>query len=64
MQLFYPVDKVMGNNDFIPRLPKDEVRELQDAFNCNLSDHDNWFDEEHSSEMMREIDESEFLEEI
>ena len=64
MQLFYPVDTVMGNNDFIPRLPQNEVRELQDTFNCNLSDWDDWFDEEHSSEMMREIDETEFLEEV
>lgn len=64
MQLFYPVDTVMGNYDYVPRLPQDEIKELQDTFNCNLSDHDNWFEEEFVSEMMREIDESEFLEEI
>ena len=64
MQLFYPVDTVMGTNDCVPRLPQDEVRELQDTFNCNLSDWDNWFEEECVSEMMREIDETEFLSEV
>ena len=64
MELFYPVDTVMGNYEYIPRLPQDEVRELQDAFNCNLSDWDNWFEEEYVSEMMREIDETEFLSEV
>ena len=64
MELFYPVDTVMGDYDPIPRLPQDEVKELQDTFNCNLSDWDDWFEKELQSEMMREIDETEFLQEI
>lgn len=64
MQLYYPVDTVMGNYDYVPRLPQDEVKELQDTFNCNLSDHDDWYEKEYVSEMMREIDETEFLSEI
>lgn len=64
MELFYPVDTVIGNNDYVTRLPRNEVRELQDNLNCNLSDWDDWLDEEYVSDMMREIDETEFLEEI
>lgn len=67
MEIFYPVDRVFGDFDLNPNLPLEEIRELNHQMNCNLEsseEGDIWFDFEAHSEMIRVIDEQEFLEHI
>lgn len=59
MEVFYPVDKVIGDNDYQPRLPITEIQYLNTQMNCNLynSEEDEiWFEESENQEMMCEID--------
>ena len=65
MEVFYPVDKVIGDNDYQPNLPVSEIQYLNTQMNCNLynSEEDEmWFDQENDSEMMQEIDDEWFFE--
>lgn len=66
MELFYPVDTAIvkfNGTDMSPRLPRDEIAELQSQMNVNLSDGcDDWFDEpEQLSPDMHIVDEAEFF---
>ena len=65
MEVYYPVDTVIGGNDYNPRLPFGEVRELNSQMNCNLynSEEDElWFDHEEESDMMQEVGDEWFFE--
>ena len=65
MEVFYPVDKVIGDNDYQPRLPITEIQYLNTQMNCNLynSEEDEiWFDQENDSEMVSEISDEWFFE--
>ena len=66
MEIYYPVDIVIGEGDLNPRLPVEDIRELNSQMAANLFACDDeselWFDEEITSEMIRVIDEIEFIE--
>ena len=66
MELFYPVDLAMG--ELNPRLPISEIQELNSQMAANLfesgDESEHWLDYEPGFEMIRIIDESEFLQEI
>lgn len=66
MEVFYPVDRAMG--ELNPNLPLTDIQELNSQMGCNLYASDfeseSWFDFEPISEMIRIIDTPEFLEEI
>lgn len=65
MEVFYPVDKVIGDNDYQPNLPVSEIQYLNTQMNCNLynsEEDETWFDQENDSEMMQEIDDEWFFE--
>lgn len=65
MEVFYPVDKVIGDNDYQPNLPVSEIQYLNTQLNCNLynsEENEMWFDQENDSEMMQEIDDEWFFE--
>lgn len=65
MEVFYPVDKVIGDNDYQPNLPVSEIQYLNTQMNCNLynsEENEIWFDQENDSEMMHEIDAEWFFE--
>jgi hypothetical protein len=67
MEIFYPVNRVFGDFDLNPHLPIDEIRELNHQMNCNLESSEEgeiWFDQESDLEMIRVIDEQEFLKDI
>lgn len=59
MEVFYPVDKVIGDNDYQPNLPVSEIQYLNTQMNCNLynsEENESWFEESENQEMMCEID--------
>lgn len=61
MELFYPVDRVIGDHDYQPNLPLQEIQELNTQMNCNLysSEEDEaWFNEPENHEMIQEVDET------
>ena len=66
MEIYYPVDLAMG--ELNPRLPVDQIQELNSQMGANLFACDNesehWLDYEPGFEMIRIIDEAEFLEDI
>lgn len=65
MEVFYPVDKVIGDNDYQPNLPVQEIQYLNTQMNCNLYNSEEsevWFDLEEEHEMIQEIDEEWFFE--
>lgn len=66
MELFYPVDRAMG--ELNPRLPLPEIQELNSQMGANLFacdiESEHWLDYEPGYEMIRIIDETEFLQEI
>ena len=66
MEMYYPVDTAMG--ELNPRLPVDQIRELNSQMGVNLfesgDESEHWLDYEPGFEMIRIIDEAEFLEDI
>jgi hypothetical protein len=65
MEVFYPVDKVIRDNDYQPNLPVQDIQELNTQMNCNLynsEEDEKWFDEPENHEMMQKIDETWFFE--
>lgn len=65
MEVFYPVDKVIGDNDYQPNLPVSEIQYLNTQMNCNLynsEEDESWFEESENQEMMCEIDDEWFFE--
>lgn len=66
MQLFWPVDLAVCENDLNPRLPVDTIRELNAQMNCNLYDsaeNELWFDLDHIPEHMSVVTDEEFINE-
>ena len=65
MEVFYPVDKVIGDNDYQPCLPITEIQYLNTQMNCNLynsEENELWFDQENDLEMVSEIGDEWFFE--
>ena len=65
MEVFYPVDKVIGDNDYQPNLPVSEIQYLNTQMNCNLynsEENEVWFEESENQEMVSEIDDEWFFE--
>lgn len=66
MQLFWPVDLAVCENDLNPRLPVETIRELNAQMNCNLydsADNELWFELEDIPDHIRTITDEEFVNE-